>query len=255
MKETPIVRIERDRKEGRTDMVTEEVPLTVHCNGKELVTLLCSPGDLKDLSAGFIYSTGLIRSFKEIKSIVIDDRNWISYITLTIKKRPSELLFKRLYTSGCGRGTFLYSALDTVHKRKITGRFSVSSEGVSRMMDAFQRKSKVFKETGGVHSAALSDGNGISVFKEDIGRHNALDKVIGEALRREIPVKARMVLTSGRVSSEIVQKAQKAGVPFLVSRSAPTDTAIALARSINMTLIGFVRGRRMNIYAGDERVT
>lgn len=249
-----VLRIERTARKTIKDAVSEEVPLTLYINGEELLTLLCSPDNLKELSAGFLYSSGLIKSIKEIKNIAIDDQRWVSYVELNTKDVSPKLLFKRLYTSGCGRGTLFYNALDIMHRKKITSDFKLSSEKIIQLMHSFQKSSLVFKHTGGVHSAALSDGETMLVFKEDIGRHNALDKAIGEALVKGLNMKDLVVLTSGRVSSEIVLKAEKMKSAFLISRSAPTNQAVKLAEELNVTLIGFVRGSRMNVYTARERV-
>ena len=252
--EVDVLRIDRDKKENIRDIVTDEIPLTIELEGKEFVTLLCSPDNLKELSAGFLYSTGLIKSMNDIENIVIDNQNLISHMELKNKAPLSELVFKRLYTSGCGKGALFYNALDTMHRRVERGDFKVSAGKIAELMKIFQRSSLAFRETGGVHSAALSDGKDIVVFKEDIGRHNALDKVIGEALMRNLKMKNFIVLTSGRITSEIVFKVQKMGSPFLISPSAPTDQAIKVAKSGNLTLVGFVRGQRMNVYTAKERV-
>lgn len=249
-----IVKITKDKREEIKDIVTNEVPFTIHLNGRELLTLLSSPDNLKELTIGFLYSSGLINSIDQVKNITIDTRNWISHIDLTEDNKNDELVFKRLYTSGCGKGTLIYNTLDLIHKRKITNSFKISAEKIVRLMRTFQNSSVNFKETGGVHSAALSDGENISVFKEDIGRHNAIDKVVGEALIKKLKFKDFIILTSGRISSEIVFKIMKISVPCLISRSAPTDQAVKLARSIGLTLIGFVRGSRMNVYSGEDRL-
>ena len=235
-------------------MVTEEVPLTLHLNGKELLTLLCSPNNLKQLCLGFLYSSGLIKSMDDVENIIIDTENYSSDIKLKDKQLDPQLLFKRLYTSGCGRGTVFYNLSDLVQKTKIKSRIKFSANKIITLMGTFQKHSLAFKETGGVHSAALSDGKDILIFQEDIGRHNALDKVIGEALIRGVNMKDLVILTSGRISSEIISKVEKTRAVFLISRSAPTNQAIKLAKELNLTLIGFARGRRMNVYAADERV-
>lgn len=254
MTQVEVVKIDSGRKQILKDKVTDEVPLTIQLNGKELLTLLCSPDSLKKLSTGFLYSSGLIKSIDEIRNITIDSQNWIAHVKLKTKAEASQLMFKRLYTSGCGKGTLFYNALDLIHKRKITSKLKVSSEKIIELMNSFQKSSVAFRETGGVHSAALSDGNNILVFKEDIGRHNALDKAIGEALIKGLSMRDLIVLTSGRVSSEIVLKVEKMGSAFLISRSAPTNQAIKLANQLNLTLVGFVRGRKMNVYAVNERI-
>ena len=216
---------------------------------------MCSPDDLKELCIGFLYSSRLIKSIDDIKNIIIDRQNWNANIELDKKREDGDLIFKRLYTSGCGKGTIFYNALDRIHKIKIISDTKISSEKIVALMERFQKSSTGFKETGGVHSAALSNGDDILVFKEDIGRHNALDKVIGKALIKNLKIEDSIILTSGRISSEIISKAESIKASFLISRSAPTDQAIKLAKELNLTLIGFVRGKRMNVYAANERVT
>ncbi|MFC1703791.1 formate dehydrogenase accessory sulfurtransferase FdhD [Candidatus Omnitrophota bacterium] len=254
MAKIDVLRINNGTRKNLDDLVTEEVPLTIHLNGKELLTLLCSPRDLKELSIGFLYSNGLIQSLEEIENIIIDAQYWNSHIELKTKNEATQLLFKRLYTSGCGRGTIFYNALEPIRKRKIAGRSKISSEKIIKLINSFQKMSLVFRETGGVHSAALANSDSILAFKEDIGRHNAIDKIIGEALLRGIDTKNLIILSSGRISSEILSKVERIRAAFLVSRSAPTDQAIKRARELNLTLIGFVRSRRMNVYTAEERV-
>ena len=118
----------------------------------------------------------------------------------------------------------------------------------------FQKKSEGYKSTGGVHSAALADNSHILVFTEDIGRHNAVDKVIGYALLENIPFPGKIMLASGRLSSDIVSKCARCGIPVIVSRAAPTSLAVEIADASGLTLVGFVRGDRMNIYTGTQRI-
>ena len=231
MTEIDVLRIDSGERKNIKDIVTVEAPLTIYLNGKELLTLLCSPDSLKELSAGFLYSTGLIKSINDIKAIKIDNQNWTAHIELHTKNAAAAHTFKR-----------------------IRNNFKISSEQVIKLMESFQKRSLTFRQTAGVHSAALSDSDNILLFKEDIGRLNALDKVIGEALMKNLAMQDLIVLSSGRISSEIMFKAQKTGSAFLISRNAPTDQAIKLAREWNLTLVGFVRGQRMNVYSGKERV-
>jgi FdhD protein len=190
----------------------------------------------------------------DVENIIIDTENYSSDIKLKDKQLDPQLLFKRLYTSGCGRGAVFYNVLDLVQKTKIKSRIKFSANRIITLMSTFQKHSLAFKETGGVHSAALSDGKDILIFQEDIGRHNALDKVIGEALLKGVQMQELIVLSSGRISTEIVSKTAKMKVACLISRSAPTDQAIKLARELNLTLVGFARGKRMNVYSGTERI-
>lgn len=252
--EIDILRIDKNKKEQLKDIITEEIPLTLYLNEKELVTLLCSPDSLKELSIGFLFSSGLIKSIENIDNITIDAKKWSSHIELKNKADASELIFKRVYTSGCGKGTLFYKMTDLLHRKPIRNAFNISSEKISELMRSFQERSVNFRKTGGVHSAELSDGKDIVIFKEDIGRHNAIDKIIGEALIKGLNLKNMIVLTSGRISSEIVFKVQKMASPILISRSAPTDQAVKIAKELNLTLVGFARGKRMNVYTARERI-
>jgi FdhD protein len=133
--------------------------------------------------------------------------------------------------------------------------FRVSAARIGELMHVLARLSEVHRRTGGVHGAALADEEGIRVFREDIGRHNAVDKVIGRRLAEGGGFQRCLLLTSGRVSSEVLAKAVRCRVPVLVSRTAPTDRSVEEARRQNLTLAGFARGERMNLYAAPERVT
>lgn len=131
---------------------------------------------------------------------------------------------------------------------------TLQSQQITVLMKAFDKKSAVFKKTGGVHSAALCDGERIVSFQEDIGRHNAIDKIIGDALYNNLNMADLIVLTSGRISSDVMFKVQKMESAVIVSRSAPTDLAVKLAKQWNVTLVGFARGKRMNVYSAPERI-
>ena len=249
-----VVKINRGARQNLADEVTDEVPLTMYLGDEELVTLLCSPHDLKELAVGFLYSAGIISSVDDVENVVIDTNRWAANVLLADADAPTDLIFKRLYSSGCGRGVLFYNALDLMHRKVVTADATVSPEGITELMKSFGKKSESFRKTGGVHSAAFSDGAEILVFKDDIGRHNALDKIIGEALMKKLNMQDLIVLTSGRISSDVMFKVQRIGAAFVISRSAPTDQAVKLASASNITLVGFARGRRMNVYAGKERI-
>ncbi|MBU3955757.1 formate dehydrogenase accessory sulfurtransferase FdhD [bacterium] len=252
--ETEILKIDRKGRSKIKDFVTDEAPLTIELDGSELVTLLCSPFDIKELSIGFLYSSGIIKSVEDIEKIVIDKNNSTAYVKLKKKFAAGDMLFKRMYSSGCGRGIIFYNMLDKIPRKKLKKGFDVPAEKIMSLMKLFEKKSTLFKKTGGVHSAGFSSGKEITVFKEDIGRHNALDKIIGEALIKELDFENMIMLTSGRLSSEIMFKIRRTGVCIIVSRGAPTDQAVKLAREWNLTLAGFVRGGRMNVYSAEDRI-
>ncbi len=251
----PIQRITKEGKQDSEDVVTVELPLTIILNNKELTTLLCSPTDLKYLAIGFLASEGLVKGKDEIKKVVVDDKRGVARIETVEDKELAPDVFKRLITSGCGRGASFYSSTDVRGQSKIESQTTISDGEVFHLMRAFQHRSEVYRTTGGVHSAALCDTKNILVFNEDIGRHNAIDKIFGECMLTDISTDDRIIVTSGRVSSEILLKVAKRNIPVLISKSAPTNMGVNLATDLGVTLIGFVRGERMNVYANGWRVT
>ena len=249
-----VVRIESGEKKSVRDCVADESFLTINLDGRELLTLLCSPQNIEELSIGFLYSAGLIHSVDDILEISIDAEISSSNITLKEPIPDVNSLFKRVYTSGCGKGMLFYNVADLSHKKAVHATRTLSVENISALMKTFIKKSNLFNKTGCEHSTALSDGESILSFFEDIGRHNSLDKVIGDAVFRRLNMNGSVVLTTGRISSEMMYKVQKMRAEFIVSRSAPTALSVQLAEKMNVTLVGFARGKRMNVYTATERV-
>lgn len=254
MEEFAIDVVNRGVREGKLITLTEEVPLTVEVNGKELATLLSSPEYLKDLVIGFLYTSGLINSVSAVRSLIIDEERWKAQAEIIEEGLPEELVFKRIYTSGCGRGVLFHNPLDLIQRIRMTSDLTVSADRVMEMMRVFLNYSGEYKNTRGVHSAALVSVEGIEVFRDDLGRHNALDKVIGHALTQGISFADKMMFTSGRISSEIISKVMRARIPIVVSSGAPTNQAVKLAREIKLTVLAFVRGGHVSIFSAGERV-
>ncbi len=250
----PIQRVTKEGKEDTEDIVTRELPLTIILNNQELVTLLCSPTDLKYLAIGFLASEGLLKSKDEIRKIMVDDlRGLVRVETEGDNEHASELLFKRLITSGCGRGASFYSAADATGQ-KVESQMEISADEIFALVNEFQHGSQLYLATHGVHSAALCDRKSILVFSEDIGRHNAIDKIFGRCLLEDIPTDNRIVITSGRITSEILHKVAKRGIPIIISISAPTNLGVRIADNLGITLIASVRGKKMNVYTYGWRV-
>jgi len=251
----PILRVTEQGRSEEEDIITVEFALTIILNNQELVTLLCSPTDLNYLAIGFLYSEGLLKSKDEIKKIVVDDQRGVARVeTEEDKGLASQLLFKRLITSGCGKGASFYSDADVKNQAKVESQIRISAPQVFSLVKEFQHRSQVYKTTGGVHSAALCDTKSILVFSEDIGRHNAIDKIFGECILTDLPTEDGIIITSGRISSEILLKVARRNIPILISKSAPTSLGVRLAADLGVTLIGFVRGKRMNVYTDSWRV-
>lgn len=237
------------------ESVAREFPLTIMLDNQELVTLLCSPFDLKYLAAGFLLSEGVIDGDDELSRITIDEQRGIARVeTREGKELAPEALFKRLITSGCGRGASFLSAADVRSLAGVDSPEVVSAAETFALVREFQRSSGLYLATHGVHSAALCDGTKIVAFAEDLGRHNAIDKVFGRCLLEGVPMEGRVLLTSGRVSSEILLKVARRNVPVVVSVSAPTDVAIELANDLGVTLVGSVRGGKMDVFTHEWRI-
>lgn len=250
IKKYSILRIKGEEILKEEDIVILEYPFTIFLNDEEVITLLCSPSSLENLAIGFLYSEGFIGSLSDIKDMRIDGDKGIAYVYLNdVSKFSEKFRNKRTITSGCGKGTVFYNVLDSFKSKKIEKQLPIQIDHIKELVREFNRKSELFVNTGGVHSCALCSIDGIIIFEEDIGRHNALDKVFGKALIDDIDTTDKIVLTSGRISSEILIKVAKREIPVIVSRSAPTSLSVEMANKLNITLIGFARGQKMNIYS------
>ncbi|MDD5189709.1 MAG: formate dehydrogenase accessory sulfurtransferase FdhD [Dehalococcoidales bacterium] len=234
--------------------IAREFPLTVIFNGVELVTLLCSPVDMKCLAAGYLASEGLIERKEEIKRILLDeDKGIIRVDTLQPVPLVENATFKRVIASGCGRGASLYNTAD-VGIPKIESNMRIGADKITALVEKFQHHSDLYSATHGVHSAALCSADEIAVFFEDVGRHNAFDKIFGKCLLEGISLENNLVVTSGRMSSDSVYKVARRGMPVLVSVSSPTDLAVRIAADLGVTLAGRVTKQKVDVYTHTERV-
>jgi FdhD protein len=258
-KETEKISILKLTEKGSSsteDIVAKEFPLIIILNNHELVTLLCSPANLKYLAVGFLFSEGFLKSKDEIKKIMVDDRRGVVWVeTERDEELASDVLLNKIMTSGYGRGVSFHSVAAAQGQVKVESQIKISALEVLALVSEFQHRSQIYRATGGVHSAALCDNKDLLVFSEDIGRHNAIDKIFGECLLNDIATDDHIIITSGRISSEILLKVAKRNVPIIVSKSAPTNLGVRLANDLGLTLVGFVRGKRMNVYTHDWRIT
>ena len=237
------------------DQVVKESPFTIFLNKEELLTLLCTPRSLEYLTFGFLLSEGFIKSRNDIVSIkLLEEEGVVEIETKNKSIIAKKMLGKRTMTTGCGKGTTFYNVVDSFNSKQIHSTMRVQSEDLIEIINKFNKSSDLFLSTGGVHSASLSDGKELLLFHEDVGRHNAIDKIIGEAFIKDIYLLDKLIITSGRISSEMLIKAAKREIPMIVSRSAPTDLAINLGKQLGITIVGFARGKRMNIYSHDQRI-
>ena len=247
-------RVKDGAGEWREQDIATEVPFTIIVNEVELATMLCSPADLTALTYGFLFASGFIRSCDELLECIIDTTRWVAHAKLAQPPDP-DLIGKRVYTSGCGKGVMYGSLIELASRRLPPSGLCVTISQVTACVAWLHQASELYRSTGGVHTAALCEpGVDPEVAMDDIGRHNAVDKVIGWALQNACKLAGRILITSGRVSSEILHKAARAGIPVIVARGAPTHQAVLRAAEAGVMIVGFARGTGFTVYSHEERL-
>jgi FdhD protein len=250
-----ILRMAAEVEEKLKDVVVVEEPLTIFLNGEELVTLLYSPSHARELAVGFLFTEGILRKDVQLESVRFYERKGVVNISLKNNGTGKAERSSRLITSGCAGGTSFYRNHDLKTLSRIRSKKRFTRAAIITLMREMGRRSTLFRETGGVHASALCREGTLVLFREDIGRHNAIDKIVGECVLSGIRLDDALLMTSGRISSEIVRKAGIAGIPVIASKSAPTSLAIRMAKELELTIVGFVRGTRMNVYSGAQRIS
>lgn len=241
--------------EQKDQWVIEETPVTLYINGQEMVTLLCAGHHLEELAVGFAYAEGFLDSREELHALRIEHEHGRIFLEVQGKDPLAFGLWnKRTIASGCGKGTVFYHALDALLAQPMGAGPIFSARTIWERMEDLHGLSQTYKRTHGVHNCALADSKGIVVFRDDIGRHNAVDMLVGHTFLNELPLNDKMLVTTGRLTSEIVIKAAKVGLPCLVSRNTATTLAIRLAHDLRMTLIGYARAGKFTVYTGEQRI-
>lgn len=230
--------------EVKGDVVREQ-PLTVYVDGVRFLTLLCSPFQLEALVLGYLWMEKVIAGLDEVAGLQISEVDGRADVTL---RHPVTLPTERILTSGCGGGiTF---RIDPRLFPRIASDLRVSAADLGDRMHDLLREAVHYHASRGIHGAALADRDRVLLVAEDVGRHNAVDKLMGLALQRDIRSTDRILLSTGRVSSEMLLKAARMGVPIVASRTSPTEMAVALAEQLGVTVVGYLRGESLNLYAG-----
>ncbi|TWF93665.1 formate dehydrogenase accessory sulfurtransferase FdhD [Saccharopolyspora dendranthemae] len=264
----PVLRIAANGKRTRPDTLAAEEPLEIRVNGKPLSVTMRTPGHDVELAHGFLLTEGVITDREQLATARYcdspgpDGRNTYNVLDIALAPgvpMPDASVERNFYTTSscgvCGKAALDSVKLRTQHS-PASDPLSIDAETLIGLPDALRAAQRVFDSTGGLHAAGLFDSRGeLLVAREDVGRHNAVDKVMGWALmERRVPLTGCVLMVSGRASFELVQKAAMAGVPMLSAVSAPSSLAADLAEEQGMTLIGFLRGSSMNVYTGQERV-
>ena len=241
----------------KEDRVVVEQPATIKINGKEFITIVCSPEHMEEMAIGFLVSERIIPNYRDIQEIRVEEKTGTVHITAE-KVYPffEQLQNKRFISSCCGmsRQGFVFAHDAMIAKKMSDVSVTLTPENCFQLMEGMAASAEMFKQTGGVHNAALCDANGIIVSRMDIGRHNALDKIYGYCLVNNIDVRDKVIVFSGRISSEILLKVAKIGCEIVLSKSAPTELALTLADDLGITAVGFIRGGSFNLYTHPERI-
>lgn len=230
--------------------VIEESLVTIYVNGQELATVMCSPLEQEALALGFLYNEGVIQSIDEVALVRANLARTV--VDVFLNRSDFEPPRRMVLTSGCGGGVTLqhlteaYPALDT--------DFAITSQVILQRMRDLQSAARLYNQVRGVHTAVLATQDRLLVSAEDVGRHNAIDKIAGKALMAGIDTRDCIILTSGRISSEMLGKARRMGVPLVASRTSPTSISVRLAQAWNMCVVGYVRQGSMRVYTHPQRL-
>lgn len=228
-----------------------ETPVSLTVNGEVWITFMCTPGNLEAMSLGFLYNEGIIHGMDEVADARLCEHgdNVDVWLNGSIEQPTS---WRR--TSGCTGGV---TAVDLLAKPDVSlreNKLKLQPEAIMNLVEMLFESQELYRDTGGVHTSALSDGEKVVVAADDIGRHNTLDKIAGLCLMKNIWPETRILITTGRISSEMLQKAAQLNAPILISRTSPSSLSIEMAERYGITLIGYARKHRFNVYSNSQRV-
>lgn len=229
--------------------VIDETWLNIYVNGQELATLMCSPLDRAALTLGFLYTEAIIDARADVALLQMHHDDTMADVFV----RGDEVRIPRrlILTAGCG-GVTLADRIEDLPP--LASDFRTTPDHVLARMGDLKRAAVLYRSVRGVHSAALAAPDRLLLSAEDIGRHNAVDKLAGAALERDLPTQDTLLLTSGRISSEMLAKAHRLGVPVVISRTAPTSAAVTAAEAWGMCLVGYARGEQLRVYTRPDRL-
>lgn len=231
-----------------------ERPITIYMNDVEVATVQATPKDLEEMAIGFMLAEGLLSDRDKLTCVEVDRKRGMVYVT-TDEHVPDDLVHKTRYvTSGCGKGITFSSVGHARGLAPVTSTMTVLSEDLYRMMGQMARAAEQYRDSGGTHACALGRDGEVALVREDVGRHNAVDKLLGRAFLDRVSTEDSVLLTTGRISYEMAVKAAKAQVPVVVSRTAVTDLAAEIATELGITLVGYARGGKLVVYTRPERV-
>jgi FdhD protein len=241
---------ESGRWEEKQGPVIREGPVRLHVNGREFVSLMCTPRELDWLALGFLRSEGIINGLADVRLVKVCPSE--TCVDIWLRRVDVELPSRITITSGCGGGvTFTDLSSAAV---PVTAEVRASPRQICALIAALQESAGLYRQARGVHTAALARGDRLLAVVEDVGRHNTLDKLWGRCMAEDIATEGGILLSTGRISSEMLYKAARMGIPLVASRTSPTSLSVALAATWNLTLVGYVRRDSLNVYTGAQRL-
>ncbi|MGJ8656182.1 MAG: formate dehydrogenase accessory sulfurtransferase FdhD [Akkermansiaceae bacterium] len=257
-----IIKLRGGEAEEMVDLVAVEEPLQITVDGVPIAVVMRTVGDDADLVMGFLMTEGIIDDVGAVRRIDLEQKQNHALVFLEDDVQVDLARLQRnLYSASscgiCGKASIdeVFLQIKVTEGASAGGKFSISREALVEAPSRLKDSQDVFEQTGGLHAAGLFNGDGeLLIIREDVGRHNAIDKVIGQALVSGVDLRQVALQLSGRVSFEVVQKALMVGIPLVSAISAPTSLAIDFAKRGDLTLVGFMRGERMNIYSGADRI-
>jgi len=228
-----------------------ETPVSLTVNGEVWLSFMCTPIQLEELAVGFLYNEGVIKSMEEVADVRVCEHgdNVDVWLNRSVEQPTN---WRR--TSGCTGGVTAVDLLAKPNVNLAENRFKVQPEAIMDMVEKLFSAQGLYRDTGGVHTSALSDGEKVLLAADDIGRHNTLDKIAGMCLMQNVFPEHRILITTGRISSEMLQKAAQINAPILISRTSSSSLSIEMAERYGITLIGYARKHRFNVYSNGERV-
>lgn len=251
----PVIKIMGTEKQLAEDVIVREVPITIYFNKEEIVTILCSPNQIRELAVGFLVSEGFITSRDDLYTIGHHCEENIIRIEGRQRQGQQGILNRRVMSSCCGKNRVSFNFENDASLVKVqSSQVRITLNEALYYANYLDQNSAIFKVTGGTHNGGVGCAGRVSYTSYDIGRHNVLDKIMGRAVMEQLDLSGHVLFFSGRVSSEILIKVAKMNIPVLIARSAPTDMTVALAEELNITVVGFARGARLNIYTCPERI-
>jgi len=236
------------------DEIAVESPLTLFLNKKELVTILCTPKHLEEMVIGYLFNEHFIMKIDEIKSIYLDTKKNSASVEIERDDTLGELRYRRFLSSDCTNPVSFRSLADAAMVKPVKSNLKLSIERIKYLLNEMGKHALLYRSTGCTHSASICSSQSIIFLAEDIGRHNAVDKVIGFCLKNRLKLSDKILITSGRITSGITLKSINAGIPIIVSRAAPTSYSLQLGKDYGVTLIGFMRGNKANVYTHQNRI-